>query len=66
MTRLPDGSHECDGCGEDIGNGGIGTAMSLVDYHEGAQRHRHLCYTRTDEQGEHGPGCRDELLGSLT
>lgn len=65
MSRLPDGSHVCDGCGRDIGNGGIGSAMSLVDYHDGEQRHRHLCYEQTDEDGVTQLGCRDELLGEL-
>lgn len=67
MSRAPDGSYVCDGpdCGQDIGNGGIGTAMQLVDYHDGEQRHRHLCYTRNDDDGNPAPGCRDTLLGGL-
>lgn len=65
MSRTPDNTYVCDGCGGDIGNGGIGTAMSLVDYHEDEQRHRHLCYVQLDDEGEPGPGCRDLLLGSL-
>lgn len=65
MSRQPDGPYACDGCGGDIGNGGIASAMSLVDYHEDAQRHRHLCYRRMDAEGNSVPGCRDELLGGL-
>lgn len=68
MSRLPDGTYVCNGpgCGADIGNGGIGMAVSVVDYFDGAQRHRHLCYTRPDDNGEPGPGCRDLVLGGLT
>ncbi len=64
MSRRPDGTSVCDGCGGDIGNGGIGMAMSLVDYHDGDQRHRHLCYVRITDDGQQ-PGCRDRLLGDL-
>lgn len=66
MSRNPNGpGFVCDGCGGDIGNGGIGYAVQVIDYHEGEQRHRHLCYVRLDENGEPGSGCRDELLGGL-
>lgn len=68
MPQNLDGSFACDGsgCGTDIGNGGIGTALQLIDYHEGAQRHRRLCYSRgLDEDDQPLPGCRDEILGGL-
>lgn len=68
MSRREGGTYVCDGpdCGRDIGNGGIGMAMSLVDYHDGGQRHRHLCYEGTGPDGQPIPGCRDLLLGGLT
>lgn len=63
MSRAPDGSYHCNGCGVGVGNGGIGSCASVVDVdpETGGQRHRHLCYPA----GEN-PGCRDLLLGSLT
>lgn len=63
MTRLPDNTIVCDGCGDDVGNGGIGMAMSLVDYYNDAQRHRHLCYARENSDGTRG--CRERLLGAV-
>lgn len=68
MSRLPDGTHECDRCGHNVGNGAVDQAAKVVDTDPDTgnttQRDLHLCRDRPDPDrpGKTIQGCRDRVL----
>lgn len=63
MTRLPDGSHVCDKCGSDCGNGGVLDCLVVSDLDEenNTVRNLHFCRDREGE-GKTIKGCAKKVL----
>jgi hypothetical protein len=59
--------YECDGCGTDLGNGGVTVCsiLSLMDPdNEGAILNLHYCYSREETKGKQTQqvkGCTDKI-----
>lgn len=70
MSLRPDGTYRCDKCNEDVDNGGVHAAVTIVGTdpaNPGIMRGPlHLCLPRDVDKGngetEHIPGCRDSVL----
>lgn len=70
MSLRPDGAYRCDKCDEDVDNGGVHAAVTIVGTDpDDPGRMRgplHLCLPRTKDNGDgtttHVPGCRDSVL----
>lgn len=62
--RNPDGSHSCDGCGADVGDGGVATSVVISDLdprRPGQPLIRNLCRSRR-EAAAYVQGCADVAL----
>lgn len=72
MSMTPDGKHECDCCGADVGNGGLPTALIVADLDPDAPGHvrnLHYCRDRSEGEGEHRQqvkGCARKLVHPAT
>lgn len=63
MSLRADGSHRCDRCGRDVGNGGIFAAAFISDLdpeRPGEPRQLHLCREERDDAPR---GCVGLVLG---
>lgn len=63
MTRLSDGSHVCDKCGADCGNGGVidCVVVSDLDAENNTVRNLHFCRDR-EQDGKTIEGCAEQVL----
>lgn len=64
MTRLEDGSFNCDKCGGDCGNGGVAACLVVSDLdpeNSGMVRNLHFCRDR-EEDGKTVKGCAKKVL----
>lgn len=64
MSMLTDGSHACDNCGADVGNGGVSECVVVSDLKPGERgmvTNYHFCRDR-EEDGKEIKGCERKLL----
>lgn len=66
MSMLPDGSHVCDRCPADVGNGGVTDALIVSDLdpdNPGHVRNLHFCRDR-EVDGKKVKGCANKVLSA--
>lgn len=72
MSMTPDGRHECDCCGTDLGGGGVARCVVVSDLdrdNPGMVRNLHFCRDRTEGEGDDARkvrGCEHKLLNPAT
>jgi len=66
MSMTPDGKHQCDRCGTDLGNGGVVTSAVVGDLdpdNPGMVRNLNFCRDHPDAEGNTVRGCVHRVLG---
>lgn len=68
MTANADGTHTCDRCGGDCGNGGVFDALVVADLDAdtGLVINFHFCRDRYDDNGKVIRGCDTKVLNKGT